>query len=320
MGKVSFWDYLAFGALFSLLVHHPLPSASAKKKTEQATAVINFAVALLDDTQAKASGVSLGNECRRVLNSEGPPGVAIRHILGPDGQRIEPFSPYLSRLLRGEPVGPLTYPYQSGISWCPPNLDFKVGNNGDKTILLHTIVFEINESINDPSPLIVFEDDCLRYNAFQVLLANEGWCKIENCSMDFNLKPITIKEKDDSNVVWNSLAKMSIEGPYRHSIPINDFETSTDANLLPAFIEEGIQVEPIEEEGVAPGGVEEFTAKKLELGKFRSGSALVYGELHCTPVPRSPGFKERQTIKFATVVHLVNQRFSGAALPSSYLI
>ncbi len=307
---------LVFSSLFLLIILYP--SVSSKKKTEQTAAAINLAVSLLDDTQAKASGVSLSSECRSALESEqSPRTVSIRHILSQNGQLIEPYSPYLSRLLQGGPIIPLLEPYESDIKWCPPNLDLRMVNNSEKTILLYKVVFEIEKSSKYYTPLIVMEADELHRKACHLLLINEGWGKIRDCTLKFNLAPI---EKDQARWSYPSeiMGNISFQEPYQHSLDIGDFETSTYVNLTGAFINEGAKLDEkkIVQEVTEPWAIDmapPSVPAKNDLGKFKSGSALVYGVLGFTLFPS----KQKQVLRFAAIVHLSNSFLSGAAMPSS---
>jgi hypothetical protein len=307
---------LVLSSLFLFIILYP--SASAKKKTEQTAAVINLAVSLLDDAQAQASDVSLGFECRSVLKHEQDRNqVTVRHNLSQDGGQIEPFSPYLSRLLRGDPITPLLEPYQSSVAWCPPNLDLRVVNNSDKSILVHTVVFEVEKSSRDYAPLIVMEADELWRKACHILLVNEGWGKIQNCSLMFNLSPIK-KDQVRWGHIWQLLDTISFQGPFRHSVNIADFETSTFVNLTAAFISEDVKLDAkrIAREVTEYDGLPEqdYVPAQKDLGNFSSGSALVYGVLKFTSFPDT----QNQTVKFAAIVHLSNSGLSGAAMPSSF--
>jgi hypothetical protein len=312
--KVLFTATLFF-ILFSVLVFVVLYPTASKRK---ASSEISLSVSLLDDENAKASGTVLENECERVLELKNTVGYfATRHkiIYSDKTMTIEPDALYLSKLSVGGPIGPLLEPYESEIVWCPPNLDFRIGNNSDRTIVLNNLLFEIEESKIDPAPLLIVEADELRWNALHTRLVNEGWNKIQDCTMDFNIMPV---DHSDWRHAWEMMEKLSFQRPYRHSINIGSFEHETNVDISPAFAQEGVGSTVIQKAIRGPAAeVTTYKPTAKELRKFSSGSSLVYGELNFKSLTINEMLKQ-YSVKFTAIVHLSNKCLGGAALPSSF--
>jgi hypothetical protein len=176
------------------------------------------------------------------------------------------------------------------------------------------VVFEIEESKIDPTPLLVIEADELRRKALHILLVNEGWSKIQDCAMDFNVLPA---DNSDWLYAWKTMENLSFQRPYRHSINIGTFEGDTNVDLSSAFAQEGVGSAVIQNAVMRPAELIPYEPTAKELGKFSSGSSLVYGELNFKSLTIN-GALEQYSVKFATIVHLSNKGLSGAALPSSF--
>lgn len=330
LGHYPSWTHVIFGVTLLLVLGSVViflifyPAASERKTQEEVASKIHFTVSLLDDSQALALGLRLEpQECQRVVQEfelENSVSLVIRHTLGhADGSiSIQPDARYLSRLASGHPVGPLLEPYEASIYWCPPNLDVKITNNSSLTISFTDVLFEIEESSLDSSPLLVIEADELMRKALHLHLVNEGWSPVEECVMKFNIRPV---EESDWRYAWKSLEGLSFLPPYQHSVNVGTFDTSIMVDLSTAFLQEGVRVdtERIAKEVTAPAMLDRgpYEPTREALGRFHSGSALLYGEIQFTGMT-TRGRLERQAIKFATVVHLSNRFLSGAALPPSF--
>lgn len=302
--------FFILSSIFVFLILYP--TASTRKVSSE----ISFAVSLLDDENAEASGTVLEDECKRVLElKNADDNFTIRHklIYSDNIVTIEPDASYLSRLSGGKPIGPLLEPYESEIVWCPPNLDFTIANNSDKTIILNSLLFEIEESKTDPTPLLIIEADELQWNALHTRLINEGWNKIQDCTMDFNIIPVN---GSDWGIPWGMMEKLSFQKPYRHSISIGTFEHETNVDISSAFAEDGVGPDLIEK-AIRKDELVSYKPTAGELGKFSSGSSLVYGELTFKSLATNETL-EQYSVKFVTIVHLINKFLSGAALPSSF--
>jgi hypothetical protein len=111
--------------------------------------------------------------------------------------RIQPSMPYLDVLDRGGPIDPLAYTY-TPFTWDFPNLDFKIVNNGHRTIFLTEVCFAVESSQLDPSPVIVIKQDSYGGNARHFWLSNEGWGPLENLRVYFYLTPSQISPPETS--------------------------------------------------------------------------------------------------------------------------
>ncbi|MBO0721511.1 MAG: hypothetical protein J2P41_11855, partial [Blastocatellia bacterium] len=100
--------------------------------------------------------------------------------------KIRPQMPYLSILANGGPIEDNGY-FRSPFEVSLPNLDIKIVNNSNKTIFLTRALFEVEDSTPDTSPVFIVHAG---YNS-HFTIVNEGWGKVSNCLIKFNVIPFT---------------------------------------------------------------------------------------------------------------------------------
>jgi hypothetical protein len=199
-----------------------------------------------------------------------------------DGQLcITPTMSYLDKLQAGGPIAGLSY------AWCPfkwqfPNLDVKIVNNTEKTAFFTQARFEIDKSTYDPKPILVIPDHTL----LCLMLINEGWGEVIDCSLEFNIIP------PDQNI--------SFGGNYTYQESIGSFQEQYIIDLSDKFRSLGVNLEKIGD----------FRYLPQSLGPFKDGSALVYGEITYSE-KTIEGKTEKNSLKFYTTVSFS----SGASAP-----
>ena len=234
--------------------------------------------------------------------------------------RIYPSMPYLDTFNRGGPIDPIAYNYVP-FTWDFPNLDFKVVNNGHRTIFLTEVCFDIETSRADPTPILVVAQDLYGTNAGHFGISNEGWGSVRNLRAYFHLTPAR-----DSPPV---------ESTYPHEVRVGDFVEEANVDITSAFERMGVYFEGLaylsrgssswydeksEITFVGSNGEEQtVSAKEFRsscLGDFQDNAGIVSGELVYDGASLDAGVQERR-VRFSTVVHIFNEWRAGAPAPST---
>jgi hypothetical protein len=131
---------------------------------------------------------------------------------------------YLAVFNAGGPISPRSYlsPTRCPFRWDFPTLDFKVLNDRTNALFLTEVVFDIDQSRPDPSPLLVIQRDVLQRHAGSLLIVNEGWCDLVCMTISFNLLPGEISVPD-------------FQTPYRHSINVPLLTDRAELDVASAF-------------------------------------------------------------------------------------
>jgi hypothetical protein len=139
---------------------------------------------------------------------------------------ITPRDPYLDLLRSGGRITPLSAfqsPWRSTFKW--PVLDIKIVNNSDRTLILHEIILDVNDSRLDtrPVPIIRGIGDNMR-----VPLFNVGWGPMIDTTIRFQLAP-----GEDADPVTPELI-----------LHVEDIEEFRQNGLLaPYFADYGVDIE-----------------------------------------------------------------------------
>ena len=238
--------------------------------------------------------------------------------------RIHPSMPYLDTFKRGGTIEPLSYTYVP-FTWDFPNLDFKIVNNGHRTIFLTEAYFDIKTSRVDPTPILVVNQDSYSSNARHFSISNQGWGSVQNFRAYFHLTP-------HGN-------RPPVEPPYPHEAWVGDFVESTNVDITAAFEETGVdftglaslrivesswrdgkgEVKYIDGDGEEQiVSEEEFEGRRnCYLGDFQHNAGIVTGELVYDTASADAGIQERR-VRFSAVVHLFNEMLCGAPAASTY--
>jgi hypothetical protein len=254
--------------------------------------------------------------------------VALRYdiVNKKDSIFIEPVMPYLSKIKNNTPISPISV-FEMADSLQLPTIDLKIVNNMESTVFFTDAVFEIKESITDPWPILIIDDEC---KSMIIPIANIGWGDVYNCQVNFNI----IKPTETPNFGAN----------YNYKIDVGQFSTYYKLDLKNAFSQEGVDVNtlrmrPIDywlnDEGIYiyrfydyNGNVISFTKSENHqrvydaLGPFREsdkveytrGKAIVYGEISFSGM-QSKGKVQNETIRFVTDISLYQWGEQGAGIP-----
>lgn len=165
-----------------------------------------------------------------------------------------------------------------------PSLDFKIVNNSKKTIFLSHVIFEIQESKSDPSPVIYILYDSNYADACRIRLYNDGWGDIKN----LKLKVLDISD-----------SKFKSYNISTHIFNVGDFSDYIDVDISKVLKECGINFDKFtipytKEEFVIVTGILEFEGFQLDRQM------------------------KKYNIKFRTKVSLIDLSFAGAPMPPSY--
>ncbi|NJR62413.1 MAG: CHAT domain-containing protein [Cyanobacteria bacterium CRU_2_1] len=76
---------------------------------------------------------------------------------------------------------------QSFFKWQFPKLDLRLVNNSSKTIFITDVILDVEESVLDPSPVILLPKS--EPNIFHFALLNVGWGSIQDSLVRYNLIP-----------------------------------------------------------------------------------------------------------------------------------
>jgi hypothetical protein len=232
---------------------------------------------------------------------------------------IDTDLPYIKLFNAGGPISPMSY---LSSTWCPfrwdfPTLDFKILNNQNTTLFLAEVVFEIEESQVDLTPLLVIRKDVLQSRAGNLLITNEGWCDVVDISISFNLLPGEVSDPH-------------FEPPYRHLIKVPILTDRAEVEVSSAFEAEGVDIEQLilltngdwEADDVfvvpvADGSHDRISATEMRnreeqfLGRFKDYVGTLAGEIEFGVAERS----DRQRVKFHSHVYLANQNRRGLPKP-----
>jgi hypothetical protein len=182
---------------------------------------------------------------------------------------------------------------------------------------LTEVVFDIDESKADLTPLLVIRKDTLQSQAGKLLITNESWCEIPDIRISFNLLP-------------GELSSPPFEPPYRHLIEVPILTDRAEVEVSSAFEEEGVDIEQLilltngdweaRDVFVVPvvdGTRERISATEMQdrakrfLGRFEDYVGTLVGEIEFITVERS----DRQRVKFHSHVYLANQNRRGLPRP-----
>jgi hypothetical protein len=108
------------------------------------------------------------------------------------GIKIERDLGYLKVFEHGGPISPLEHvmsPTGCPFKWDFPILDFKILNNRQSPLFLTEIVFDIEESRADPTPLFTIKRDTQQRHAGELHLVNEGCSSVTDLNISFHLLP-----------------------------------------------------------------------------------------------------------------------------------
>ena len=139
---------------------------------------------------------------------------------------------YISAFETGGPIYSLNYrttPYGPFL-WDFPIIDFKLLNNSSETVYLTEIVFDIEESRIDPTPLLTIEKDIQHTNAGQLRLVNEGTSDINDITIAFHLAPGDIATPLDT------------APPYPHSVVLPLLTDRASIDITEAFKTTGVNI------------------------------------------------------------------------------
>lgn len=135
--------------------------------------------------------------------------------------RIQPSMRYLEILQGGGPIKPITY-VRDPFSWEFPNLDFKVVNNGHRTVFLTEVCFDIARSCLDPSPVLVVRRDSYGSNALHFVISNQGWGPVRNLRARFHLTPLetNVKSPDSASSFFQALGVDQVDLAVLNSLTV----------------------------------------------------------------------------------------------------
>ena len=232
---------------------------------------------------------------------------------------------YLTKFEEGGLIKELFFHYIP-FEWDFPNLDIKIVNNGDQTIFLSEAVFQISESIIDPYPLLVIKADRQGRNQMHFILINEGWGKVEDLEVNFN-----IINSDEQN--------LTVKEPFEHNIKIEDLIEQVSVDVTEALKKSGVDLTPLIniDKGLKNTRLEnsklvfEYEDGKTTimedeeyenlfkqcLGKFQDKRATIIGEITFTGITLS-GEREKHIVKFKTIVYIINENRYGLIAPPSF--
>jgi hypothetical protein len=228
---------------------------------------------------------------------------------------------YLAVFNAGGPISPMSYlsPTHCPFRWDFPTLDFKVLNDQKSPLFLTEVIFDIDESRPDRSPLLVIQKDVQQRHAGNLLIVNEGWCDLVDMTISFNLLPGAISVPD-------------FRPPYRHSINVPLLTDRSEVNVISAFDAEGVRIDDLIQlyqatwetdvfvVPTADGSNEKITEaewqdrEKRFLGRFRDHVGTLVGEISFG-VAEANG--QHQSVKFYAYVFLANQNRYGLSKPPS---
>jgi hypothetical protein len=220
--------------------------------------------------------------------------------------RIESELGYLALFERGGSITPLEYvmsPTHCPFRWDFPILDFKVLNNRENALFLTEIIFDVEESRVDMTPLLAIKRDTQRRFAGELHLVNEGGCALTDFTISFHLFPGTKATASD------------ISPPYPHSISVPLIEDHVEIDAVDAFRKEGVDIDGLIR--LSNDKWEADTQSKWEqfLGRFKDEVGTLAGEMEFGTA-QDAGV--RHAVKFLAPVFLTNENRMGILRPPTY--
>ena len=225
----------------------------------------------------------------------------------------------------GGPIAPLKYipsPTRCAFRWSFPSLDFKLVNNGRSTVFLSEVLFDVEESRPDRTPLFSIVEDSQRRHAGLLRLINEGWCDLADLTFSFHLLP------------GEFVPPPNYAAPYRHSITLPVLADTADINVTKAFHDEGADIDGLnflydvksESPGVLvvarpDGSQEKIGTKEWEdrfkkcLGPFQKSAGTLAGEVSFVSAEDR---SHRHQVHFYAVVYLEDLGRLGLPKPPTY--
>ncbi len=239
---------------------------------------------------------------------------------------ISPSMGYLSRLESGGPIEPIDFTWVP-FEWDFPNLDVKIVNNSKQTLFFTEAVFSVMESRLDPTPVLLLRPDSFRSNALHFLVLNEGWGPALDVHASFHLIPLDEGTQPDYSM------------PYPYSLALGEIDENLNVDLSGPLAQAGVNLEALASlrvvGGTYGGGRDEVTLRHSDgseevvpreqfearrasyLGRFKSGGALVSGEI-AYRYTAIDGFQHQRTVRFETVVWIFDEDLVGVPRPPSY--
>lgn len=241
--------------------------------------------------------------------------------------RIVPKMDYLSILAAGGPIPPIHVPGEP-FSWGWPTLDITVTNNSGQTLTLTRAEFVIRRSVTNLEPVPVFVES-ERHNALRMGIVNEGWGAVLNGRLRFNLIPYNDFAMAQITSQWDFTEL------YAYELRLPDFTDDTDVDLSEVFEQEGVDtaiirsyvdsaqiIWPDDRFRVTSALKRSFADSSAEasealtrqaLGKFASGGAVIYGEMHYA-WDTSDGERREHCVRFYNSVWLVEEPGTGTGM------
>jgi hypothetical protein len=274
-----------------------------------------------------------------------PRGLQYRMEATADALKILPSMDYLDAFQAGGLIHDMLL---EGVAFeePPPILDLRVTNNSDRTIYFSAARFEVEHSVLDPSPLLLFGWDPMLIRAGIAELSNEGWGTARDVELQFNLRPP--EDQDDGFVRVcdypeglassdrgnardvachrNRAAAVAdvraadspaTKGPFRHRIVVGDVRKLAHVDFAAALLREGIRVRRMLRYGDEPRR-SSTQPPAIIPPAYRSLWAIAEGQLRF--VAASPdGELAPRSVAFSIGVPLMDRSASGAAEPPSGL-
>lgn len=208
---------------------------------------------------------------------------------------ISPSLPYLDVLNRGGPITGIRS-WNSTFEWQFPKLDLKLVNNSKETLFFTHAVFQIEESLLDPQPIVVIRESA--YNLFHLLVLNEGWGNATECVVRFN-----IARRDAVADFGEDLV---------HEVRIGTLTDSHNADISPALASLGMPA------GYLSSASDRWDMddETQEVIKRFGHSVVVYGQIDYIGTDVA-GKSSAHSVKFSTNVSLVMPG-PGAPGPPTY--
>ena len=256
------------------------------------------------------AGMIWGNNIYEADGYKNP--YAMMYDIKKEGEKINiyPEMDYLLQLNSGGTIEPIYYQYVP-FRWEFPILDFKFTNNGENTVVITGMQFNVKESHMDPSPVIILDGDIWGRNARHIKIVNDGWGEIRNLRLYFN-----IQKEDENNIVWKNSRKY-----YQHCINVGGFSECTNVDLTSIFRKYKVKTKmldlmSINVQKIGKHGLIFLANQYKALGPFKKGYAKVYGVMEFyadTLLEKNRHF----VVKFDTNVWMFNRYEILAMLPPS---
>lgn len=261
---------------------------------------------------------------------------SLRYDIARDANKvsIRPIDRYLTAVYGGETIEPLSFDYSPWEwSFSFPSLDIKLVNNTNETIFLHESVFHVKRSWLDQRPLPII--DGTGYH-MRLPLRNIGWGSMHDTLLRFalidaqeykegiseypyvlNAKTIETSFEDNSLASYFAKAGVDISllAELQGSIGSSyDWEHFSNESSLGQPYKEDFYGEIIEIRRMPRS--EYLQLLKEAYGPFRSGGAVVVGELQYGSIEKS-GEMQTRVNKFVAMVK-IGRPGHGAPQPPSH--